>query len=107
MCLVSKMNPSSSSPKFVWCSSFTRRTSEWSTLCCEDAFTEIASDLNQAEEQLEADKRIDMLFINEPARIAFLQLRSYVVPEKIEDCKSDASILTLARADAYMTTMLK
>ena len=63
--------------------------------------------MNQAKEQLKADKRIDIFFMDEQARIAFLQLCGYVVPENIEDCKGEASILKLARADAYMTTMLK
>ena len=63
--------------------------------------------MNKAEEHLESEKRIDILFMNEPARISFLQLRGFTIPEKIEDCKGGASILTLARGDVYMTAMLR
>lgn len=50
---------------------------------------------------------IDTIFMNNASRRAFQCLRGYNVPKSQKDYLTDVSILCLARADAYMTTMLK
>ena len=51
--------------------------------------------------------RTDILFLNEAARNAFNEFRGYTVPLDSSDGSDDASILSLARADAWITTAMK
>lgn len=76
-------------------------------ICEETAIEEIVSVRNEAEQQLEGERRVDIIFMNVPARKAFLEHRGYAVPDKIDDCEGDGLLLTFALAVAYMTTMLK
>ena len=51
--------------------------------------------------------RTDILFLNKAARNAFNEFRGYTVPLDSSDGSDDASILSLARADAWITTAMK
>ena len=53
------------------------------------------------------EESVDHFFMNSAAKRAFCCLRGYNVPTNHKHYISDVSILCLARADAYMTTMLK
>lgn len=62
--------------------------------------------MRKAEEKVATGKIIDHIFMNEPARIAFNQIRGYNIDENSKE-EQDVSILSLARADAWMTTALQ
>ena len=64
------------------------------------------SQMMDAEQQASTDGLVDNMFLNEPSRIAFNIMRGYPVCQNNEDDK-DASILMLARADAWMTLALQ
>lgn len=62
--------------------------------------------MRNAEEKVATDNIVDHIFMNEPARIAFNQIRGYNLDENSTE-EQDVSILSLARADAWMTTALQ
>lgn len=83
------------------------RTSGWESLCLGSLSDEVGDEMNAAEKEIEEQGKVDNLFMNEAARMAFLVLRGYSISNSIDAYSSDSSILYLARADASMTTMLK
>lgn len=83
------------------------RISVWRDLCYEVSDENVANEMVQAEEQLEKDKKVDCWFFNEAARRAFLELQGYSNSNSSIDFANDSSLLTIARADAAMTTMLR
>ena len=83
------------------------RTAQWRALCCDVSDPDITTEMLQAEEALDSSDAVDCWFLNEPSRRAFMELRGYPAMEISDTFTNDVSILTLARADASMTTMLK
>lgn len=83
------------------------RTADWDQLCLLESFSDVASDLLKTEEKLEKDGVVDNLFFNDAARRAFFQLRGYSISQDKAESEMDFSLITIARADACMTTILK
>ena len=83
------------------------RTSDWKDLCHDVTDSSVAGEMKQTEEDIRKRSEVDCWFLNEAARRAFLELRGYSSTNYSDDFANDVSIITLARADAAMTTMLK
>ena len=83
------------------------RISVWKDLCYEVSDENVANEMDQADEQLEKDKKVDCWCFNEAARRAFPELQGYSNSNSSIDFANDSSLLTIARADATMTTMLR
>lgn len=84
------------------------RLSEWSELCLDTGSNSTESnDMEEAEREMESEGRIDNLFMNEAARKAYKELRGHQLSESSECSRASVSILSLARVDASLTTMLK
>lgn len=83
------------------------RITEWRTLCLDVSDTDVASEMKEGERLLDEKEIVDNWFLNEASRRSFLDLQGYQLSESTDEFSNDASIITLARADAAMTTMLK
>lgn len=83
------------------------RTSDWKVLCYQTSDVSVASEMEQGEHRLEENNEVDCWFLNEAARRSFLELRGYPGSGTSDEFANDDSIITLARCDAAMTTMLK
>ena len=84
------------------------RLSTWSSLCLDSSSSNITTnELKEAEASMEREGVVDILFLNEAARRAFSELRGHRVDDERNFTEADVSIISLARADAAMTTMLK
>ena len=84
------------------------RLSTWSSICLDKNSSNInCSEMEEAENKMEREGAVDTLFLNEAARRAFNELRGYQVCDEGDAMEADVSILSLARADAAMTTMIK
>lgn len=84
------------------------RISEWSDLCLDASVgSAVAREMEQVEKAMEREDKVDNLFMNEAARRAFIDLRGHQVSESSTLYRADVSIISLARSDAAMTTMLK
>lgn len=84
------------------------RLSRWSKLCLDSAQdASNAHEMEEAERNMDKDGKVDNLFLNEAARRSFIEMRGHQVSEDEEIVHADVSIISLARADAGMTTMLK
>ena len=80
------------------------RTTDWKILCLDASDHDITADM---ENNLESNEGVDCWFLNEASKRAFLELKGYPALENIDGSINDSSLLTLARADAAMTTMMK
>ena len=58
-------------------------------------------------ENANKEDQVDILFINEPARAAFNEMNGYIVPKSYLSDNDDSSIISLARADAWITTAMR
>ena len=81
------------------------RVAEFNDLCCNTACSIPSSDAEDYEKTTDPDI-VDMLFMNKAAKRTFQHFRGYGIPSN-EGEESQVSILTLARADACVTTMFK
>lgn len=84
------------------------RLNSWSSLCLNAAdISAVSREMKEAEKQMESEGVVDNWFLNEAARRSFNELRGHQVSKDLDAIHTEVSILSLARADAGITTMLK
>ena len=84
------------------------RLKPWSKICLNSSENDgDEHPMEEIENKMKAEGKVDNIFLNEPARRAFNELRGHEVCPDLDTVHNDVSILSLARADAGMTTMLK
>lgn len=80
----------------------------WSKICLNSSENDgDEHPMQEIENKMKAEGKVDNIILNEPARRAFNELRGHEVCPDLDTVHNDVSILSLARGDAVMTTMLE
>ena len=83
------------------------RTAAWSDLSLDPMEIDVVAVMEEGEKLQEEMGVVDNWFLNEASRRTLLDLQGWHMSEGRGDFMCDASLLTLARADAAMPSMLK